>query len=208
MIALTTIETSVLDIAHLVGVAAVEHLVDEPLIVGRIVARMELFKPLPVIDKDLFEDVPVPRRLDDHQITPSEGDRCWGCGMFTTSHPLRPPLIGVHQDMRIHLPRPGVMRASGSRKMKNPIRLNYKGVPISDRGISKLVVKYRKNAGITKRASCHSLRHTFATYKAEKGVSPFQLQQWLGHANLNTTQIYVHLGKQNAKKIMEQTSLP
>src|SRR5215813_4990304 len=126
MIALTTIETSVLDIAHLVGVAAVEHLVDEPLIVGRIVARMELFKPLPVIDKDLFEDVPVPRRLDDHQITPSEGVRCWGGGMFTTSHPLRPPLIGLHRDMRIHLPRPGVMRASGSRKMKNPIRSSYR----------------------------------------------------------------------------------
>ena len=87
------------------------------------------------------------------------------------------------------------------------IFLNYQGAPISERGIRKLVVKYRKNAGITKRASCHTLRHTFATYKAEKGVSPFQLQQWLGHANLNTTQIYVHLGKQNAKKIMEQTSL-
>jgi site-specific recombinase XerD len=53
-------------------------------------------------------------------------------------------------------------------------------------------VKYRKEAGITKKASCHTLRHTFATYKAEKGVSAFQLQQWLGHANLNTTQIYVH----------------
>src|SRR6266699_1560487 len=86
--------------------------------------------------------------------------------------------------------------------------LNYKGEPISERGIRKLVVKYRKNAGITNQASCHTLRHTFATYKAERGVSPFQLQQWLGHANLNTTQIYVHLGKQNAKKIMEQTSLP
>jgi integrase/recombinase XerC len=85
--------------------------------------------------------------------------------------------------------------------------LNYKGEPISERGIRKLVVKYTKAAGITKKVSCHTLRHTFATYKAEKGVSPFQLQQWLGHANLNTTQIYVHLGKQNAKKIMEQTSL-
>src|SRR5919197_2626197 len=85
--------------------------------------------------------------------------------------------------------------------------LNYKGEPISERGIRKLVVKYRKNAGITKRESCHPLRHTFATYKAEKGVSPFQLQQWLGHANLNTTQIYAHLGKQNAKKIMQDTSL-
>jgi integrase/recombinase XerC len=85
--------------------------------------------------------------------------------------------------------------------------LNYQGEPISERGLRKLVVKYRKAAGISKKASCHTLRHTFATYKAEKGVSPFQLQQWLGHANLNTTQIYVHLGKQNAKKIMEQTSL-
>src|SRR5713101_7269721 len=75
--------------------------------------------------------------------------------------------------------------------LSEAIFLNYQGAPISERGIRKLVVKYRKNAGITKRASCHTLRHTFATYKAEKGVSPFQLQQWLGHANLNTTQIYV-----------------
>jgi site-specific recombinase XerD len=85
--------------------------------------------------------------------------------------------------------------------------LNYQGEPISERGIRKLVVKYRKEAGITKKASCHTLRHTFATYKAEKGVSAFQLQQWLGHANLNTTQIYVHLGKQNAKKVMQETNL-
>jgi site-specific recombinase XerD len=85
--------------------------------------------------------------------------------------------------------------------------LNYKGEPISERGLRKLVVKYTKAAGISKKVSCHTLRHTFATYKAERGVSPFQLQQWLGHANLNTTQIYVHLGKQNAKKVMEQTSL-
>jgi integrase/recombinase XerC len=55
--------------------------------------------------------------------------------------------------------------------------LNYQGEPISERGIRKLVVKYRKEAGITKKASCHTLRHTFATYKAEKGVSAFQLQQ-------------------------------
>ncbi|MCL5962551.1 MAG: tyrosine-type recombinase/integrase, partial [Chloroflexi bacterium] len=85
--------------------------------------------------------------------------------------------------------------------------LNKEGEPIGERGVRKLVVKYRQKAGITKKASCHSLRHTFATYKAEKGVSPFQLQQWLGHANLNTTQIYVHMARQNAKKVMEATSL-
>jgi integrase/recombinase XerC len=85
--------------------------------------------------------------------------------------------------------------------------LNYQGDPISERGIRKLVVKYRKEAGITKKASCHTFRHTFATCKAEKGVPAYQLQQWLGHANLNTTQIYIHLGKQNARKIMQDTSI-
>ena len=85
--------------------------------------------------------------------------------------------------------------------------LNRYGQPISERGIRKLVVRYRQKAGIAKKITPHSLRHTFATYKAEHGVSPYQLQQWLGHQSLNTTQIYVHLGKQNAKKVMEQTSL-
>jgi integrase/recombinase XerC len=97
----------------------------------------------------------------------------------------------------------GIRPESGSDR----VFLNYQGEPISERGIRKLVVKYRKEAGITKKASCHTLRHTFATCKAEKGVSAYQLQQWLGHANLNTTQIYVHLGKQNARKIMQDTSI-
>lgn len=85
--------------------------------------------------------------------------------------------------------------------------LNRYEEPISERGVRKLVVRYRQQAGITKKITPHSLRHTFATYKAEHGVSPYQLQQWLGHQSLNTTQIYVHLGKQNAKKVMENTSL-
>ena len=71
----------------------------------------------------------------------------------------------------------------------------------------KLIFKYRSQAGITKRIGCHALRHTFASIKAQRGVSAFQLQEWLGHANLNTTQIYVHLAKKGAKKAMQETSL-
>lgn len=85
--------------------------------------------------------------------------------------------------------------------------LNRYGEPISERGVRKLVVKYRIAAGIAKRASCHSLRHTMATYKAEQGVNPFQLKEWLGHARLDTTQIYVHLSKRSGRKVMERTSL-
>lgn len=86
--------------------------------------------------------------------------------------------------------------------------LNYQGQGLSDRGVKKLVEKYRGLAGIQKKVSCHSLRHTFATYKAERGVSAFQLKEWLGHSSLTMPLHYVHLGRSNAsKKLMEATSL-
>ena len=47
----------------------------------------------------------------------------------------------------------------------------------------------------------------YATHKAKNGVSPFKLKDWLGHANLNTTQIYVHMAEENTHRLMEQTSL-
>ena len=76
MFALTTIQTAILDIAHFIGITAVEPLVDETLIVGRVVARTKLFKPLPVIDKDPFEDVRVPSRFDNHRMASSQGVGC------------------------------------------------------------------------------------------------------------------------------------
>jgi site-specific recombinase XerD len=85
--------------------------------------------------------------------------------------------------------------------------LNYAGDPISDRGVRKLVAKYLALAGIKKKASCHSLRHTFATVKAQQGISAYRLRDWLGHSSLETTQIYIHLSKQNAQREMEQSSL-
>jgi integrase/recombinase XerC len=86
--------------------------------------------------------------------------------------------------------------------------LNYQGRGLSDRGVKKLVEKYRELAGIQKKVSCHSLRHTFATYKAERGVSAFQLKEWLGHSSLTMPLQYVHLGRSPAsKKLMEATSL-
>lgn len=57
-------------------------------------------------------------------------------------------------------------------------------------------------------ASVHTLRYTSGALKTQKGVTPWQLKEWLGFARLDTTQIYVHLGKQpKARKVMEATSL-
>src|SRR5665811_378672 len=85
--------------------------------------------------------------------------------------------------------------------------LNRDEEPLKEWGVRDLLHKYCVQAGITKRVTPHSLRHTFASAKAQSGVSPFQLKDCLGHARLDTTSIYVHMAKQNAKKVMEATSL-
>jgi site-specific recombinase XerD len=85
--------------------------------------------------------------------------------------------------------------------------LNYEGTGISARGVSDIVEKYRKQAGIQKKISCHSLRHTFATYKASMGVTAFQLKEMLGHDSINTSLLYVHMAMVDPRKLMQQTSL-
>lgn len=85
--------------------------------------------------------------------------------------------------------------------------VNRYGQPIGRNGVRKLILKLCKDAGLDRLVSPHVFRHTFASTKAEKGVSPYQLQQWLGHRDIKTTQIYVHMSKEYAKKAMEATSL-
>ncbi|MDD3807422.1 MAG: integron integrase [Candidatus Marinimicrobia bacterium] len=70
-----------------------------------------------------------------------------------------------------------------------------------DTVIQKAVKQAIKDAGITKHASCHTFRHSFATHLLESGYDIRTIQELLGHKNLETTMIYTHVINQGGKGV-------
>jgi integrase/recombinase XerD len=65
----------------------------------------------------------------------------------------------------------------------------------------KIVKKVAESAGISKKVTCHSLRHSFATHLLEAGTSIRYIQELLGHKRLETTQIYTKVANNNLQGI-------
>jgi site-specific recombinase XerD len=59
-------------------------------------------------------------------------------------------------------------------------------------GLQKAVKTAVRGAGISKRVSCHTFQHSFATHLLENGVNIRVVQELMGHSNVKTTEIYTH----------------
>jgi len=93
----------------------------------------------------------------------------------------RPRLVGLRDESRVFV--------------------NLRGAGLSRQGLYKIVQRHASSAGLARRMSPHTLRHTFATHLLAGGCDLRSLQEMLGHADIATTQIYTHLSTERLRDV-------
>ncbi|MFN8645949.1 MAG: site-specific tyrosine recombinase XerD [Gemmatimonadales bacterium] len=125
--------------------------------------------------------------------------RVLGKGSKQRLVPVGRSVIGA-VSVYLHQVRPGLDRGA----TRDRVLLNARGAPLSRVGAWGIVKRLARAAGIRKRVTTHTLRHTFATHLLEGGADLRAVQEMLGHADLSTTQIYTHVDREYLRSVHRQ----
>lgn len=132
-------------------------------------------------------------------LLPENLVRVLGKGSKQRLVPIGRTTIGA-VSVYLHTLRPTLDRGkSGGR-----VLLNARGEPLSRVGAWGVVKRATERAGIRKRVTPHTLRHSFATHLLEGGADLRAVQEMLGHADLSTTQIYTHVDREYLRSVHKQ----
>jgi len=84
-------------------------------------------------------------------------------------------------------------------EQNNYLYLNNHGKKMTRQGVYKMIKKLVIEKGIKKDVSPHTIRHSIATHMLENGADLRIIQEFLGHSDIGTTQIYTHLTNEKLK---------
>jgi len=80
---------------------------------------------------------------------------------------------------------------------------NSRGGRLGTRSVHRIVKRRARAAGIDRRVTPHTLRHTFATHMLGEGADLRLIQEILGHSRLTTTQRYTHVSPEHLMKVYD-----